>query len=119
MRRSGKLGKPAHIALLVIAAIAVAVWLARGGVEQTARERIESALVANGLPLPISACMAERLSARLTVGQLRELERLATELKAQGSAFTIGGLLEEIGQIEDRQIVEVTASSAAICAFSA
>ncbi|WP_394269856.1 hypothetical protein [Qipengyuania sp.] len=107
------------IVVLFLLALGAAVWLMRGGVEQTARQRIEAALVERGLPTPTAACLAERLASRLTVAQLAELEQVASELGTQGPALSLGGLLTTVRQIEDREIVEVTASSAAICAFAA
>lgn len=112
-----KAAKRTLAVVLALLAVLAAVWLLNGGVERSARERIETVLIDNGLAPPLAACMAERLSSRLSVGQLRELERLAAELKAQGSGLTVAALLQSLRQVEDPALVEVTASSAAICAF--
>ncbi|MEC7623232.1 MAG: hypothetical protein VYA25_03500, partial [Pseudomonadota bacterium] len=57
--------------------------------------------------------MAERLS----VSQLRKLERLEAEEGEADIPLGVVELLERIRRVDDPEVVEVAASSAAFCAF--
>ncbi|TMM48892.1 hypothetical protein [Qipengyuania marisflavi] len=110
--------KRAVIIGLVAAALAVGAWFVfGGGLDRVAQSRIETALVANGLPQPMAACMATRLTERLTVVQLRKLERLEPEEGESVVPTNLSGLLERVRRIDDPEVIEVAASSAAMCAF--
>ncbi len=91
-------------------ALALAALLAGGCVERVAEGRVRSALVDAGLPQDISICMARRMVDRLTIAQLRKLRAL------QGPRRTIPQYIEAVRQVGDREVLEVTASSAALCA---
>lgn len=84
--------------------------LLSGCVERVAENRVRSALVDAGLPIDISACMAKRMVDRLTIAQLRKLRAL------QGPKRTIPQYIEAVRRVGDREVLEVTASSAALCA---
>ncbi len=109
-----------RILLVVIAVLLVggAIWALSGGVTRMAEKRIEQELALQGLPQPLAECMARRMADRLTILQLRKLERLAPEDGETGSALTMAGLLERVRQVDDREVLEVTAGSAAVCAFA-
>lgn len=91
--------------VLVGAALALS-----GCVEKIAESRVNSALVDAGLPRDISACMAHRMVDRLTISQLRKLRAL------QGPKRTVAQYVEAVRRVGDRDVLEVTASSAALCA---
>ena len=106
------------IILVVLALVGIGLWAYFGGFERVTAARIESALVERGVPQPVAACMGTRLSERLTIGQLRELERLRVREKEAGLPTSTIEFLERLRTVEDAEVIEVVGSSAAICAFS-
>jgi len=101
-----------------VLAILVAGWLLTGGLGRAVENRIETGLVAQGLPQPMAGCMAKRMAKRLTLGQLRKLEALGAEDGAM-AASSVAEFLERVRQVDDAEVIEVTATSAAVCAFTA
>ncbi len=75
-----------------------------------AEGRVRSALMDAGLSKPNAACMAERMTDRLTLGQLRKLQAL------QAPKRSIADYVMTVRRVGDRQLVEVTVSSALLCA---
>ena len=72
--------KRALIAFALLAIAGVIVWATiGGGLEDTVEDRLETELVARGLPQPMAACMAGRMAERLSIGQIRKLENLRAE----------------------------------------
>ena len=72
--------------------------------------QVKSAMMDAGLSEANSACMAERMTDRLTLGQLQKLKQLKGEKR---------GLMDYVAAVRrvgDTQAIEVTASSAALCA---
>lgn len=106
------------IVIVLLALAGVALWGALGGFERVTADRIESALVDRGVPQPVAECMGTRMSERLTISQLRELERLGEPGEAGLPASTVE-FLERLRSVEDRELIEVVGTSAAICSFSA
>ncbi|UOR15433.1 hypothetical protein [Qipengyuania aquimaris] len=106
------------IAIILLALVGIGVWAYFGGFERVTAARIESALVERGVPQPVAACMGTRLSERLTIGQLRELERMRIREKEAGLPTSTIEFLERLRTVEDAEVIEVVGSSAAICAFS-
>jgi len=91
--------------------VAVLLSLALSGcVEKIAENRVRTALVEAGLSDGISTCMAHRMVDRLTIAQLRKLKAL------QGPKRTIPEYVDAVRRVGDREVLEVTASSAALCA---
>ena len=75
-----------------------------------AEGRVRSALMDAGLSRPNAACMAERMTDRLSLGQLRKLQALqAPKRSLQDYVYTVR-------RVGDRQLIEVTVSSALLCA---
>ena len=103
----------------VLAIIGMGVWGYFGGFERVTAGRIESALTQNGVPQPVAACMGERLSERLTIGQLRDLENIAEREREAGVPESTVELLERVRAVEDKELIEVVGTSAAICSFMA
>ena len=81
-----------------------------GCVSKLAEGRVRSALVASGLSDANAACMAERMTDRLSLGQLRKLEAL------QGPKRSIADYVYAVRRIGDSQLIEVTTGSALLCA---
>lgn len=72
--------------------------------------QVKSALLDAGLSERNSACMAERMTDRLTIGQLQKLKRL------KGTKRSLYDYVAAVGRVGDSEAIEVTASSAALCA---
>ena len=66
----------------------------------------------------MAKCLAGRMAERLSVSQLRKLERLQAEKGEADIPLGVVELLERIRRVDDPEVVEVAASSAAFCAFS-
>ncbi|UAB79438.1 hypothetical protein INR77_07180 [Erythrobacter sp. SCSIO 43205] len=104
--------------LVAIALIGVGVWAFTrdGGVLQNVtEERVEGALLANGMPLPMAECMAPRLTERLSVEQLQKLEKLGP----QGGETVIPGsrseAIERLRRVEDSEAVSALIGTATSC----
>lgn len=72
--------------------------------------QVKSAMMDAGLSESNSACMAERMTDRLSLGQLQKLKQLKGEKR---------GLMDYVAAVRrvgDPEAIEVTASSAALCA---
>ena len=106
------------IVLALLAVGGVALWATiGGGLQDTAEVRLEDEFVARGLPQPMAGCLAGRMAERLSVSQLRKLERLEAEEGEADIPLGVVELLERIRRVDDPEVVEVAASSAAFCAF--
>jgi hypothetical protein len=81
-----------------------------GCVSKLAEGRVRSALVDAGLSKPNAACMAERMTDRLSIGQLRKLEAL------QAPKRSLSDYVTTVQRVGDRELVQVTVSSALLCA---
>ncbi len=81
-----------------------------GCVERIAESRVRSALIGAGLSPEVSSCMARRMVDRLTISQLRKLQAL------QGPKRTAAQYVEMVRRVWDRDVLEVTSSSAVQCA---
>jgi hypothetical protein len=75
-----------------------------------AEGRVRSALVNAGLSQSNAACMAERMTDRLSLGQLRKLQAL------QAPKRSLADYVYTVRRVGDGQLIEVTASSALLCA---
>lgn len=95
------------------AVIAAALLLLAGCAETIAESRVRSALLDAGLSERNADCMAERMVDRLTIAQLRRLEALE---ELEGKEPTLPEFVRAVREIDDPEILGVTASSAALCA---
>ena len=107
---------------LIIAAIlvlgGVIVWATvGGGLQGSVEDRLETEMVARGLPQPMAECMAGRLAERLSIGQIRKLENLGAQEGEADIPLSMAEFLERVRRVDDPEVLEVTASSAEICAF--
>ncbi len=71
---------------------------------------VKSAFVEAGLSPSNSACMADRLTDRLTLGQLSKLRGL------KGEKRSLTDYVAAVRRVGDAEVLSVTASSAALCA---
>lgn len=90
------------IPLLLIAALAGC---------SSREQQVRAGLVGAGVPQPIAGCIAKRMTDRLSTDQLRRLG----EIKAR-RARGVGELIRELRALNDPEIVDVTATAAALCA---
>ena len=58
------------------------------------------------------------MAQRLSITQLRKLENLRAEDGEADVPLSIAELLERVRRVGDREVLEVAASSAAVCAFT-
>ncbi|MFM5885324.1 MAG: hypothetical protein ACKOQ3_08390 [Novosphingobium sp.] len=92
----------AAFALIVVAAGCAPSKLAYG--------QVKSAMIDAGLSEPNAACMATRMTDRLSLGQLQKLKQLKGEKKS------LWDYLSAVRRVGDAEALSVTASSAALCA---
>ncbi|WP_179504703.1 MULTISPECIES: hypothetical protein [unclassified Sphingomonas] len=80
-------------------------------VSKLAEGRVRSALVDAGVSPSNAACMAERMTDRLSIGQLRRLEALRAPKRS------LSDYVWTVKRLDDPQLVDVTVSAAALCAM--
>lgn len=85
-------------------------------VERIAETRVRSALAEAGLSPSVSDCMAARMVDRLSLDQLRSLERLKARSGERAQPSTAAEYVERVRRVGDLEVVSVTGSSAALCA---
>jgi hypothetical protein len=80
----------------------------------TPEQRVNAALRDAGVPPRVASCMAERMAAKLSIEQLKELKSLA---KAQepGEKMNAKHILKRVAAIGDPEVVEVTSRAAIGC----
>ncbi len=83
---------------------------ASGCVSKLAEGRVRSALVGAGLSQPNAACMAERMTDRLSIPQLQKLQAL------QAPKRSLADYVSTVQRVGDRELIQVTVSSALLCA---
>ncbi len=91
---------------LVAALIALPV---SGCVSKLAYGRVRSALIESGLSAANASCMANRMTDKLTISQLRKLQAL------KGEKRSISDYVAAVRRVGDADAIEVTLSSAALC----
>ncbi|MGE3692161.1 MAG: hypothetical protein AB7F98_12365 [Novosphingobium sp.] len=91
-------------------AIVLMLLAASGCVQQIKASRVKSALIDGGLSEQLSGCMADRMASKLTIKQLRSLQKLNRAPRRSISEFVAA-----LRQYGDADAVEVTVSSAALC----
>lgn len=92
--------------LLILIGLAAVLWF---GANRYAEYRVRTAFAEAGMNDKAAACMGRRLVKRLSIAQLAKLAEFEQETR------TVGGLVRAVQRMDDRQIVTVTTSSAALC----
>ena len=92
------------------ATTAIALTLAACTPSKLAYGQFKSAMIDAGLSERNSACMATRLTDRLSLGQLQKLKQL------RGEKRSLGDYVAAVRRVGDTEALAVTASSAALCA---
>lgn len=83
----------------------------------TPETRLKNGLVEAGLSQGIAACMAERMVDRLSLLQLRRLSSLGSLGDKPIRELTTEQFFRKVRALKDPEILGVTTSSAALCAF--
>jgi len=96
-------------ALLLLPALALL-----AGCAVTPEQRVNAALRDAGVPPRVASCMAERMAAKLSIEQLKELKRLAA-LREPGESMGPKHILRSVEAIGDPEIVRVTTRAAVGC----
>jgi hypothetical protein len=73
--------------------------------------RLRAGLVNAGVPPPLAGCMAGRMTARLSIAQLRRIGELPRARAAPSAAE----FLHRVRALGDPEIVSVSAAAAAAC----
>lgn len=89
---------------------AVVLALAACSPSKLAYGQVKSAMMDAGLSEANSACMAERMTDRLTLGQLQKLKQL------KGEKRSLADYAVAVRRVGDTEAIKVTATSAALCA---
>jgi hypothetical protein len=84
------------------------------GCAVTPEQRVNTALRDAGVPARIASCMAERMVARLSIEQLKELKSLA-KTQEPGEKMSAKHILKRVAAIGDPEVVEVTSRAAIGC----
>ncbi len=79
------------------------------GPSKLAYGRVKSALLDSGLSDSNASCMANRMTDKLSIGQLRKLQAL------KGEKRSLGDYVAAVRRVNDADAIEVTLSSAALC----
>jgi len=106
---------------LVIAAIAGAAWyllLREGGLMEPVTEaRVRTVLLDVFVPEPMADCMAPRLVDRLSIDQLRKLERAAPLEGESRIPLSAGEFVARLRRVDDPEAVETVATVAGGCSL--
>ena len=93
---------------LVAAAVLMAIATS-GCISKLAYGRVRSALSEAGLSDANAACMADRMTDKLTILQLRKLQAL------QGEKRSLSDYVAAVRKVGDPEVLAVTATAAAVC----
>ena len=98
--------------LLIAAAAATPLFACKA----VAENRVETALVDAGIPAGMAGCMAPTWADKLSVEQIRGIQRFADDVRAEGGQLTGGRLIDHARSWNDPQALAVVTTSAARCA---
>ena len=102
--------------LVLVGALGVGAWLYFGdGLRMVTERSVEVALVEAGVPQEQAACMAPRMTERLTPEQLRKLQNVAPQEGEAKLPRDTGEALDRIRRVDDPEAIEVTVRAAAAC----
>ena len=108
--------------MLLVLGIGPGAWFLlrdEGLVEQVSEARIEQALSANGVPTGMSECMAQRLVDRLSLAQLRKLERIAPHEGAGALPTSLTEALARLRRVDDEEATEQVVLTVTRCGAEA
>ncbi len=97
--------------------IAACVLVTLQGCANLAKPSVQSALIEAGVRPSVAACMADRMTDRLSVSQLQKLRRVKGPPGEKASDLSAMELLQRVNRIGDPEVVSVTVSAGAACAL--
>lgn len=106
--------------LVLIAVVGATAWfvLRDGGLaDEVTEDRVRTALLDTGVPQPMAECMAPRLVDRLSISQLRKLERLGPSEGETRIPLSTGEAMARLRRVDDREAVETVVTTAGGCGF--
>lgn len=110
--------KIAILIVLVLLALGAWMFLREGGLLDWVTEaRVEQALLDNNVPPEMAGCMAPRLVDRLSINQLRKLERMAPQEGETGVPLSVGEAMARLRRVDDREAVETLVRAGGSCGF--
>ena len=89
-------------------------FVALAGCAATPEQRVNAALRNAGVPPHVASCMAERMAARLSIEQLKELKALS-KLHEPGEKMGPKHIMRSVEAIGDPEVVRVTTRAALGC----
>ena len=95
---------------LAAGALTLALLATTGCVQTIKESRVKSALMEGGLSDQLAGCMAHRMAQKLTIKQLRSLQKVN-----RAPRHSIAEFITALRQNGDADAVEVTLSSAGLC----
>ena len=101
----------------LLALIAAAAAIALSGCNAVVENRVETALVEAGVPAGMAECMAPMWADRLSVEQIRGIQRFANNVREEGGQLTVGRLIDHARGWNDPEAMLVVTTSTTRCAF--
>lgn len=104
--------------LLAVFLIGLGAWIFLrddGVLEQVTEARVEQALLDNQVPPEMASCMAPRLTDRLSISQLRKLQRAAPQGDEARIPLSTGEALARLRRVEDSKAVKSVVTVAGGC----
>lgn len=96
----------------------LAVAAALSGCSGLAKPSVRTALIEAGARPQVADCMAERMTDRLSIAQLRKLERVKAAPGEKTSNLSALDIIERVNRIGDPEVVSVTMSAGAVCSVA-
>lgn len=85
------------------------------GCATLAEPTVRDALIEAGASPAVADCMAERMTDRLSLAQIRKLSRARATSEEAKDGLAAGEVLARVRRVGDAEAVAVTASAAALC----
>lgn len=103
------------VLLLIAAAVGAAYYF--GAFDRVTESRVERALTDAGVSPGMAECMAPKMVDRLSLAQLRKLERLGPEEGEYAVPLSGREALARLERVEDREALETLVRAGGSCAF--
>lgn len=113
----GRAVRKALIAVILIVLLVALAWVWFVGIDKVTHSRVEAALAAQGIPPTTAECMATRMVDRLSISQLRKLERLAPQEGEAATPRGFGEALTRLRRVDDPEALRITIGAGAACAI--
>lgn len=103
------------LVLLIAAGVGAAYYF--GAFDRVTESRVENALLDAGVSLEMAECMAPKMVDRLSLVQLRKLERLGAQEGETSIPLSGREALVRLERVEDREALETLVRAGGSCAF--